>query len=143
MDRRAVVLAALAPALGAAHTPVQVQKLLFLIDREIPALLGGPLFDFQPYNYGPFDKSVYSTLESLARDGMVEVEEAPGLRWRKYRLTEAGQEAGLMVLGRLDRRASNYIKSISTFVRSLSFEQLVAAIYKEYPEMKANSVFEG
>ena len=143
MDPRGIVLAALAPALGAAHTPVQVQKLLFLIDREIPEFVGGPIFDFQPYDYGPFDKAVYSVLETLERDGMVEVEEAPGLRWRKYRLTEWGQEAGLRVLGSMDSRASNYIKSISTFVRSLSFDKLLSAIYKEYPEMKVNSVFKG
>jgi len=141
MDRRSVVLAALAPALGAAHTPVQVQKTLFLIDKEIPALLGGPFFDFRPYDYGPFDKDVYNTLEALKRDGLVEVEVGPGLR--RYRLTEAGQRDGSKLLQVIDPRASKYINDVSKFVRSLSFDQLVAAIYKAYPDMKANSVFKG
>ena len=35
------------------------------------------------------------------------------------------------------------IEQVSKFVRSLSFEQLVSAIYKAYPRMKANSVFRG
>ena len=58
MTRKEVVLAALAPAKHAPHSPVQVQKLIFLIDRNIPREVGGPHFDFQPYNYGPFDKAV-------------------------------------------------------------------------------------
>ena len=143
MDRKSVVLAALAPAVGGAHSPVQVQKLLFLIDREIPKFVGGPLFDFQPYDYGPFDREVYAVLEELTRSGMVEVQAAPGLRWRRYRLTDAGQQEGDKALASLDRRASDYVKKLSKVVRSLSFEDLVSAVYKAYPDMKVNSVFKG
>ncbi len=127
--------------MGGAHSPVQVQKVLFLIDKEIPKLTGGPFFDFQPYDYGPFDKAVYDTLEELTRGGLVDA--APGLRWRRYRLTDTGQQEGSKILGTLDRRASDYIKKVSKFVRALSFEDLVSAIYKAYPDMKVNSVFKG
>ena len=140
MDRKQVVLAALAPAMGGTHTPVQVQKILFLIDREIPKLIGGPVFHFEPYDYGPFDKDVYDELEALRKRGLVEVTE---VRYRRYRLTDAGQEAGQKALASLGNAASNYIKNVSGFVRKLSFDQLVSAIYKAYPEMKANSVFKG
>jgi hypothetical protein len=34
-----------------------------------------------------------------------------------------------------------YIASVASWVRQLSFQQLVASIYNKYPEMKANSVF--
>jgi hypothetical protein len=65
MDRSSLVLAALAAAGGnAAFTPVQVQKLLFLIDREAGRLVGGPHFDFLPYDYGPFDRAVMIPLTS-------------------------------------------------------------------------------
>jgi hypothetical protein len=47
----------------------KVQKLLFLIDREIPRLVGGPHFNFQSYDFGPFDRDVYDTLEALAAQG--------------------------------------------------------------------------
>lgn len=143
MDRRSVILAVLAPAMGASHSPVQVQKMAFLLDKEIAKYLGGPHFDFQPYDYGPFDKGVYDVLEELSKDGLVEVDSEPGLRWRRYRLTEAGQHEGSKILAKLDRRAGDYIKKVSKFIRSLSFEELVSAIYKAYPEMKVNSVFRG
>lgn len=34
-----------------------------------------------------------------------------------------------------------YIGKVSTFVRTRSFNDLVSAIYKAFPEMKANSIF--
>ena len=41
----------------------------------------------------------------------------------------------------IDPVVIDYIKRASEFVRSLSFSDLVSAVYKAYPEMKANSVF--
>ena len=43
----------------------------------------------------------------------------------------------------IDEPVMSYIKEVSKFVRALSFADLVSAIYKAYPEMKANSVFTG
>src|SRR3954453_2570368 len=86
-----IVLAALSPAGGVPHTPVQVQKLLFLVDRNLAPLIGGPKFNFEPYHYGPFDQKVYSTLEELSRQGLVEVTQSSHGNWREYRLTPRGQ----------------------------------------------------
>lgn len=140
MKRGDVVLAALAPARGAPHSPVQVQKILFLLDRNIPRDVAGPRFDFQPYNYGPFDKAVYEELEALAKDGLVEL--LPSWKWNDYRLTKAGQQAGDEILNSLKPSAREYMVKVSEVVRSLTFSQLVSAIYKAYPDMRANSVFQ-
>jgi uncharacterized protein len=138
--RQEIVLAALAPARGAGHSPVQVQKLLFLLDREIPDMIGGPYFNFMPYNYGPFDKSVYDELEALAADNFVAAVSQGA--WRRFCLTPAGQDHGDRLLNALVPSAREYIVRASEFVRSQSFASLVAAIYKAYPEMKENSVFQ-
>jgi uncharacterized protein YwgA len=142
LSREEVVLAALSPAGGAPHTPVQVQKLLFLLDRNASASFGGAKFNFQPYHYGPFDRAVYLTLEDLAQKGMVEITQNIG-NWSDYRLTSDGQARGGQVLAGLDERTRSYIERVSAFVRSLSFTELVSAIYKAYPEMRERSVFQG
>ena len=134
------MLAALSVAGGATHTPVQVQKLFFLIDQEISKHIGGKHFDFEPYNYGPFDRAVYQELEMLAAKGYVEF--VPQSTWSSYRLTEDGQAKGEEYLAKLDKKAVSYIRDVSEFVRSLSFTQLVSAIYKAYPKMRENSVFQ-
>jgi uncharacterized protein len=141
MNREELVLACLAPAKGALHSPVQVQKMFFLIDKNIPEDVEGPHFDFHPYDYGPFDKAVYETLEELTQKGLVSM--CPERTWMSYRLTSAGQEAGEATLSTFSDRAQGFIIEVSDFVRRLSFTQLVSAIYNFYPEMRANSVFQG
>jgi hypothetical protein len=143
MNNRDVVLAALAIGKGAIHSPVQIQKLLFLLDRKFMKELGGPHFEFEPYDYGPFDRKVYDVLEQLESEGWVEIMKAPGLRWKRYRTTLEGQRRGEDILNSLKPELVEKITTLSNIVRRLSFADLVSAIYKAYPEMKINSVFQG
>lgn len=140
MTREEIVLAALSTGNCDLYTPVQVQKLFFLIDNNIADRIGGPHFNFEPYNYGPFDKEVYTVLEELSLKGYVEIiSQGP---WRSYKLSESGQREGSQLLSTLNVNVQQYIKNVSEFVRSLSFAELVTAIYKAYPGMKAKSVFQ-
>lgn len=140
VDKTQLVLAAMAPAEGALHTPVQIQKLLFLIDRNISRDREGAHFDFRPYYYGPFDREVYAELEKLDREGDVEI--CPTTRWKTYRLTAQGQQKGSQLLSRLSPSAQAYVTEVSAVVRRMSFSELVSAIYRAYPDMCENSVFQ-
>ena len=143
MNRKHLVLAALAASNGAVHTPVQVQKLFFLLDKRISTHLGGPWFNFAACDYGPFDRAVYDELENLEREGLVEITRTSDLRRKTYRLTAEGQGEGNEILKGLDTKLVEYLQRLSKWVRSLSFAELVSSIYREYPEMKVNSVFRG
>jgi uncharacterized protein len=139
-DLKELVLATLASSPEGEYSPVQVQKLFFLIDRNVAHLLGGPLFDFQPYNYGPFDPAVYKVLEALASEGAIQL--IPDRTWKNYALTALGRQRGEAVLRNQPEKVRDYFSRVSEFVRKLTFTQLVSAIYKAYPEMRANSVFQ-
>jgi len=142
MDRDQTVLAALAADPGSMFEPVQIQKLMFLIDKRQAKALGGAKFDFQPYDYGPFDSAVYRTLESLAAQGLVAI--GVNARGRRtYTLTTDGTKRGEVLLGELRGDVRDDIAGASSWVRRLSFAALVSAIYQMYPEMRANSVFQG
>ena len=142
MNRSEYVLAVLS-LLGqdACFSPVQVQKLFFLLDKEVPELTAGPRFAFAPYDYGPFDSAVYHELEALSGDGLVAI--LTGSTHRLYRITESGREKGSSLAAKLDSLALAYIKKAGAFVLKLSFKELVTAIYKAYPETKAASIFRG
>lgn len=140
MERKDLMLAVLSSSKGAPHSPVQVQKMFFLVDENIPEHIGGKRFCFKPWSYGPFDSAVYIELEGLAKEGFVEI--CPQQTWRSYRLTEKGQAKGKKLFKKLNVDAQKYIKELSTFIRGLTFTQLVSVIYKEYPEMRTNSVFQ-
>jgi len=141
MQKEELILAALASSGREVYTPIQVQKMMFLIDKKLSDFIGGPYFDFVPYSYGPFDVGIYYSLNKLELEGDVEAVRIPQVAWSKYQLTKQGQEKGEQILNSMETKVSEYVKQLSSFVRSLSFSELVSAIYKEYPEMKINSVF--
>ena len=142
MTRSEILLAGLAAGgENATYTPVQVQKLFFLLDREASTALGGPFFRFVPYDYGPFDQAVYAGLDDLAQRNLALVQ--PTGRYRVYGLSQAGHREGQRLLSVLSPSARHYVSNVANWVRQLSFQQLVASIYNRYPDMKANSVFHG
>ncbi len=140
MNREDIVLAGLAAGgPGASFPPAQVQKLFFLIDKEAAPKIGGPFFDFRPYDYGPFDSTLYSALDLLEAEGKVTVNRL--MRYRRYSLSDQGMTVGKEKLLRLPQPAQCFFIEAARWVGSQSFEQLVSAIYAKYPEMKVNSIF--
>lgn len=140
MTRQELILAVLASGgQNATFLPVQVQKLFFLIDREVPQRVGGPFFDFAPYDYGPFDSAVYDELDRMKSSGIVFIDTTG--RYRRYSLTDDGFQKGSATLHRLPADIQTFFTGLTAWVRKLDFQQLVAAIYNKYPDMKVNSIF--
>lgn len=123
------VLAGMAPAKGKAFNPVHVQKLFFVLDeRGEGPFLAGQRFNFQPYDYGPYDRTVYQVIESLRDQGLAKVnEDASGIR--KFPLTPEGQEKGDVVLASLDEKSREFIVRVSNWIRSQDFTDLLSVIY--------------
>lgn len=139
--RQKLILAVMSAANQGSFLPVQIQKLFFLIDKRLTDQVGGECFAFMPYDYGPFDQQVYQELDRLQSCALVSITDGSPWEVREYTLTDAGQTAGARLLNEFEQDAQASIAELTKFVRSLSFRQLVSAIYREYPEMKANSVF--
>lgn len=141
MNKTEIILAAFAAGgENATFSPVQAQKLLFLVDREVAHAVGGPHFNFVAYDYGPFDRRVYDAIDLLEISGLASIQSTG--KYRIYSLTSEGYRDGLQLLDKLAPEARDYLRQIATWIRRLSFQQLVSAIYSRYPEMKANSVFQ-
>lgn len=136
-----LVMVAMSPAGTSSFTPVQIQKLVFLVEDRLGKALGGSSFRFQAYDYGPFDKAVYRALESLSERGHVDISwDLAGLR--RYSLTDSGEKAAKVLTKKItDKDAARGIRRLCDWVQDQSFSSLVAAIYKAYPKMRENSVF--
>lgn len=141
MGRDVFMLAAMCPAGSGSFSPVQVQKLFFLVNENVAKQAGRSYFDFQPYDYGPFDKEVYRELEQLDERGLVEITNPDSRGNRAYRLTNEGSRAAREAFDGLEEPIQNYIGETVEFVRNVPFDELVSAIYQAYPDMKKNSVF--
>ena len=143
--RQKMVLAGLSAVPDATFEPVQIQKLFFLMDENVADEMHGKQFAFEPYDYGPFDKAVYAELEALQKMGLVQITEHISgaiIVGRSYCLTYAGQIQGEKKLSQLPEYVQKYLRRLSEWVRSLSFAELVGAIYKSYPDMRENSIFQ-
>jgi uncharacterized protein YwgA len=142
LAREQIALIVLSLADGEPFKPVQIQKALFLASDKIPnAFRSESRYDFQPYDYGPFDWQVYSDVEGLERLGLAEINQEPGARWRTYAASAPGVAEGRRLAQQLTAEQRAILQTIVDLVRRLSFNELVSAIYRAYPDMKARSVF--
>lgn len=141
-ERQKHMLAVLATDSGAEFAPVQVQKLFFLLDENLEAFFGQKYFTFEPYDYGPFDRVVYHELDHLARMGLINIRNVGNAAKRLYSLTPTGFADGSEALQDIPKPVQDYLAELSKWVRQLSFTQLVSAVYKAFPKMRENSIFQ-
>jgi hypothetical protein len=140
ISREDWTLLTLAAAQGATLSPVQLQKALFVLGKEMPGSVAGNFYDFKPYNYGPFDGAVYQDAEKLEAKGLARILSAE--RWSEYAATPAGLTRADELRAQADPRAMAFLSTVVQWARSLSFSDLVRAIYAKYPEMRAKSIFD-
>jgi hypothetical protein len=144
MNRQDLLLCILAAANGQAYEPVQIQKAAFLVNRNVPHLIdAGPNYNFVPYDYGPFDREVYSDASMLSLAGLAIIGASPRGRWNTYAASAQGLNEGTELLRRIKPAYRDYIEKVSAWVLGQSFGSLVRSIYDKYPEMKQNSIFQG
>ncbi len=123
-------------------SPVQLQKSLFLLSRNLPLEQLGPSFyEFEAYDYGPFCQRVYSDATALEREGHVVIT-YPGSPYRQYAATPLGTERADLLQDGIAEPTSKYLDDVVRWVLARGFNELVKAIYRLYPEMRVNSVFQ-
>ena len=140
-SREDIVAAAFAAAgPGVAFDPIRVQKLLFLIDREVSERIGGPFFQFEPQRHGPHDGAVYDAIDKMTAKGEAQVDSSgPRLH---YRLSETGRRRGEEELASLPDPMANYVERVVRWIRLMPYRPMLAAIYRQYPDMAENSVIQ-
>ena len=116
--------------------PVRLMKGAFLVVKRGRSDWNR-LFDFQAYDYGPFDRTVYDTRDALVRRGLLEVRSG---RYEHYALTEDGQAQADSLRSVLGEDAE-WIRRIGHYVSTRSFSQLLDEIYSAYPEYRERSVY--
>ena len=115
-------------------SPVQIQKLFFLLDKRLKF----NCFNFKPYHYGPYDQELTQLLTAFSVYGNeLLIKNINGVA--HYQINKDCIRENLPSFLDLEKRG--FIKEMVKFVKGLSFKQLCMAIYKEFPEMAVNSVF--
>lgn len=119
-------------------SPIQIMKSLFLFKMELK-LSDEEFYKFEPYLYGPCSFEVYSDLDSLKIQGLVDSETSVW-GWKHYRLTKKGSEIAKENIKRMDKNMLKQLRIIKNNVMSKSFIELLKYIYDKYPEYAKNSI---
>lgn len=126
------------------------QKLAFLAGKQLEER-GISLYDFVPYDYGPYSKDLQETIDKLVSEGLVRVRKTQtygGDDRYDYRLTEKGRrsfERNLpdeeMVFNEPSlKTVYSVAKDIVGSYNDMPISNLLDIVYTEFPEYAENSV---
>lgn len=140
LGRIDVLLRIITSAEGDPLSPVQLQKVAFLIGEECRDYVPPDYYEFVAYDYGPFCADIYKDTEKLQQEGLITIDLNSEGRWKEYRAAfrSRNHDASL-----IPPPLADYINRVVDWAMSLSFRELVSTIYHLYPDYARNSIFRG
>lgn len=138
MDNKDVVLLVVHAA-GEVMSPVQLQKAVFLVCEAKSGLKS--TYSFEPFHYGPFDIQVYNDADQLHEEGLVRRIPSSAGSWTDTLITPEGAKRVMELRATLPETTVAKLDRLLKIIQGLSFEELVGAVYKAFPEYKKNSLF--
>jgi uncharacterized protein YwgA len=120
-------------------TPIQIQKAMFLLRMEALEHVGDQFYQFQPYNYGPFNSLIYSDVDALVREGLLR--EQQYANYSRYFATDVGRQRAEEIGRPINSEAKDFLTRTVQWIQSVDFGQLLRSIYAKYPPYAVNSIF--
>ena len=139
MTRQDVLLRILAAAEGDPLTPAQLQKVTFLVSEECKEALPDDFYEFENHHYGPLCLEIYRDAQALQSMGLAAIGLNDRGGWKEYAATYKGVVASET---HEQNSIAVYIREKVSWAMKLSFQELVRAIYIQYPEYRENSAFQ-
>src|SRR6185437_9358338 len=116
-SRQDFLLLALASASDGRLTPVQIQKAMFLLSQEASSFVGPNFYHFIPYNYGPFDSTIYDDLNDLSRSGLIMIDQSQGRSWAVYTITGMGSQRADQIRQGVAPPVRDYTASVVSWIK--------------------------
>jgi hypothetical protein len=120
--------------------PIRIQKGMFLFAMESGAP-ASEVYQFEPYNWGPFSRAIYGDLETLEAQGLIERVPVMGATYARYRRTPDGEAAASRLAAKANPEWLSYLLDLRGKITNASFDRLLRAVYKQYPEYATRSIF--
>ena len=142
MTRQDWLLLVLAAAGGKPLSHLQLQKSLCLVGHDLAKLVGAGFYTFRPFDYGPFDATVYQDAEEQSAQGLVTIRSHPATK-RVFSLTMTGITRVRALEPELPADAVRHCRYIVQWAQSQTFQELTQAIYERFPAYAERSVLPG
>lgn len=123
--------------------PIRLMKGMFIFSMEAPEtwLARHERYQFIPYSYGPYSRSVEDDLDHFIQNGYVRISKVAGKTWDYYYLSEKGKKKARELADAMPPDAATYLRRIREFVLKVSFRKLLDTVYAKYPAYAVKSVF--
>jgi DNA-binding PadR family transcriptional regulator len=118
---------------------LRAMKGMFLFTKDGPETVRN-LYNFSPYNYGPFDSAIYRDLERLEEEHLIRSEPTPGSNRRIFRMTTDGIDRSQELATAVSPAAAKELQAIKNFTTNRSFMDLCDAIYERFPAFASRSL---
>jgi len=106
-------------------------KELFFVSKNIPVLEEEA--DFEPDNFGPSSDAVANVLHELSMLGLVDTKK------EYYHLSDYGEQI-IKTIEDLPDKDKNVIDFMKNLFKNLSYDESLALVYCNYPEMTSESL---
>ena len=118
--------------------PLRLMKTLFVVSQQLD-LETPDFYRFVAYSYGPFAREIYPDLDQLEYEEMIAAVPNPGRTWPRYRATASGAEAAAALAADGGWEAEHLL-AVRDWATSISFRDLLRAVYQQWPEYAQNSI---
>jgi uncharacterized protein YwgA len=118
----------------------RLQKLVFLVQKlwDQPS---SEVFNFKPYDYGPFSADILHELDRMEEDGLVEeqVTRLPQGKKYTYTLTDQGEQRSEEISDASDGQVESVVQRVISQFDSMPISRLLEYVYNKFPSYTVNS----
>jgi uncharacterized protein YwgA len=120
---------------------IRMQKAVFMLVQRGPQPWR-ELYDYRPYNWGPYSSALNGDLGRLANESLVVTREGNS-RYPAYVASPEGENHAKELLQALSPEEKRFVSAIRHYVTTRSFPQLLREVYAAYPDFATKSQFAG
>ncbi len=110
---------------------LMLTKQFFVFVKEIKKDLEG-VFNFFPYDYGPYSSVLQNLINKLNKEGYIEIKTS-GER-QDFILTDKGVDRAKKVYEKLDEKTKKTLEKLRRDATQLSYSGVLRYVYSRYPE---------
>lgn len=116
------------------HGKTFIQKLFYILRRQVSGLA---IFEYFPYNYGPFSKELNQSINQLINEGYIQERKVGD--YFLYQITSKGKKEAKNQKNIEDKEHKPLLQ-LCKHVKHYSPRQLLEYVYSKYPETTVKSL---
>jgi hypothetical protein len=104
--------------------PIQLQKALYLLGCQYPAVVGTSFYQFRTVSAGHFSEDIYTDVDLLSDAGLIKIDQTADDASRRYKVTPAGDARAKALRRAVRPDVIDYLKSVVNWASTRTVEQL-------------------